>query len=238
MKINASTTWCPALIASGIAMMIGAPRHPDADAEDSLRHELATMTADHDWVFAHSFIVLSSALLATGLWLAHRSRTWPTSTLRALYIAAIAVAAYTVETVFHLAAKVDTDALRDGDAAPVAFTHVGLAIVLYPVSGFAVAWLAATLFRAVGRLRKPIAVAGIVGGVMHACSVPLTVAFPDNEFTPLFAGSATLLALWSIAMGVFGLGDAARVPSDRLGDDTNVIGAAGAERPQPSGVTS
>ena len=136
---------------------IGAPRHPESDSEDSLRHELATMTSHDDWVLAHSFVVASTLLLATGLWLAYHYRSWPTSLHRALFGTASIVSAYVVETVFHLASAVDSDELHHGDAAPVAFTHVGLSIVLYPVTGFAIAYLSARIFATVRLRRKPIA---------------------------------------------------------------------------------
>jgi uncharacterized membrane protein YozB (DUF420 family) len=204
--------WRLAFVASGVAMLIGGPRHPDADAEDSLREELATMTAHDDWWLAHSFIVASTALLAIGLWLAHRHRSWPGSLRRALRITAVIVSAYLVETVFHLASAVDTDALRDGDAAPVAFTHVGLALVLYPLSGFAIAYLSAKIFTTVQLHRKPLAAIGVAAGTLHALSVPLTVAFPDTEFTLAFAGSAILLAGWALGTGLTGVGSSEPAP--------------------------
>ena len=201
-----SNAWRISFVASGVAMLIGAPRHPESDAADSLRHELATMTADDDWWFAHSFIVASTMLLATGLWLAHHNRNWPTTLRRTLMGTAIVVSAYVVETVFHLAAAVDSDALRHGDAAPVAFTHVGLSIALYPVTGVAIAALSAKIFATVRLRRKPFAVLGIAAGVLHALSVPLTVTFPDTEFSAVFAAAATTLGLWALATGVTGLG--------------------------------
>ena len=63
---------------------------------------------------------------------------------------------YLIEAVFHLAAVVDSDALARGDAAPVAFTHMGLALVLSPVAG--------------------LAVVGIVGGLPVAAPAPPLLA--------------------------------------------------------------
>jgi hypothetical protein len=34
--------------------------------------------------------------------------------------------------------------------------------------------------------------------------VPLTLLFPDTEFTPVFAAAGVLLAVWSIALAVTG----------------------------------
>ena len=134
--------WRVALVLSGIAMLIGAPRHPESEASDGLRDELATMTADPDWVLAHVFVVASTLLLAVGLAAAYRTRAWPSRTRRALGVAAVVVSLYTVEAVFHLAAAVDSQALQHGDFAPVAFTHILLSVVLYPLTGVAVFALA------------------------------------------------------------------------------------------------
>jgi len=192
-------------------MLIGAPRHPEADAEDSLRHELATMTSHDDWWLAHSFIVASTVLLAAGLWLAYACRSWPTALRRALGATAVIVSLYVVETVFHLASAIDSDELHHGDVAPVAFTHVGLSVVLYPITGAAIAYLSARIFGTVRLGRKPFALLGIGAGVLHAASIPLTLIFPDTEFTPVFAGAAILMALWALGTGVTGLGRSAAV---------------------------
>ena len=93
---------------------------------------------------------------------------------------------------------------RSGSIA--AFTHVALALVLYPLSGFAIARLSAKIFTTVQLHRQPLAAIGFVAGTMHALSVPLSVVFPDTEFTPVFAGSAILLAGWSLGTGLIGLG--------------------------------
>ena len=196
--------WRLPLVASWLLMVIGGPMHPDAEAEDSLRQELATMTADDRWVPGHTLIAVATLLLAVGLWGAYRSGAWPTART-ALRWGAVAISLYVVETVMHLAAAVDSDALAAGESAPVAFGHIGLALVLYPVSGLAVAWLAWSLGRAWGGPARLLALTGILGGLVHAASVPLTVALPDVEATPLFASAGMLLALWSLSVGLVGL---------------------------------
>ena len=209
--------WRLALIGSGIALLAGGRMHPDADAEDSLREELATMTADDAWVLGHSLIVVSTVLLATGLWLARRRDVWPERVRPALAFATWAVSLYVLETLFHLGAVVDSDALHDGRAAPVAFIHVGLSAALYPLAGWAVARLALSLGRAWGGLRWGVAAFGVAAGGLHLASVPFALLFPDREATPLFAGSAVLLALWSVGTGVVGVGTrtTAAVPARR-----------------------
>ncbi len=206
MSIPRSATWRIPLVLSGIAMAIGGSQHPEADAEDSLRDELATMTSSSTWVFSHTMIAIGTALLAVGLLIAHRSRTWPSTTRPALRVATIAMSLYVVETLFHLASVIDSDALADGGSAPVAFTHVGLALILYPISGFAFAWLNVQLLRVVPLPVKVLGVLGVVGGLVHATSVPLTIVFPDAELSPMFAGAGMLFAVWAFGIGITGVG--------------------------------
>jgi hypothetical protein len=205
MPFTRTDRWRIAMIAGGAAMALGGPMHPDSDSKDSLRNELATMTADDGWVLGHSLIAIGTALLAVGLWSALRARDLPPAVTKAWRVAAVAISIYVVETVMHLAAVVDADALADGDPAPVAFTHIGLALLLYPLSGAAFAWLNVRLFPVLSVPARVFAVLGVVGGVLHAVSVPLTIVFPDAEITPVFASSGMLLAAWTLGAGVSGL---------------------------------
>lgn len=205
MSIARTARWRIAFVLAGATMALGGRMHPEADAEDSLRQELATMTAGDTWVLSHTLIALGTALLAIGLWSAHRSRTWPTSTRLPLKVVAVTMSVYVVETLFHLASVVDSDALADGGPAPVAFTHVGLSLVLYPLTGLTFAWLSARLFRAVGLPEKVFGVIGVVAGLLHATSVPMTIVFPDAELSPMFAGAGMLFAAWSLGLGISGL---------------------------------
>lgn len=197
--------WRLLLLASGAFMLAGGPRHPESDASHPLREELATMTAHPDWVPAHALVLVSTVLLALGLWSARASGTWPSSTRRSLTVGAIAVSVYVVEAAFHLAAVVDSHALAHGGAAPVALTHVGLSVVLYPVTGLAIAGLALSYGRALGGWRRLVGGVGVVAGVAQATSVPLTLLLPDAELSPVFASAAILTAGWAIGMGVGGV---------------------------------
>lgn len=196
--------WRLLLVASGLLLAAGGPMHPSSDAEDSLREELATMTAADGWVPGHSLIVVSTFLLAAALWIAWRGRVWPTSVQRTLGPAATAISLYVVETIAHLAAVVDSEALADGHAAPVAFGHIGLAAVLYPVSGWALVFLAVAFGRAWTGWRRAITVVGVVAGLLHAFSVPCTILFPDAEMTPVFAAAGMSIALFSLLTGIAG----------------------------------
>ena len=205
MSTIRTARWRIAFGLAGVTMALGGRMHPEADAEDSLRQELATMTAGDTWVLSHTLLAIGTALLAVGLWAAHRSRTWPSSTRLPLHVVAVTMSLYVVETLFHLASVVDSDALADGGPAPVAFTHVGLSLVLYPLTGLTFAWLNARLFRAVGVPEKVFGVIGVVAGLLHASSVPMTIVFPDAELSPMFAGAGMLFAAWSLGLGISGL---------------------------------
>lgn len=196
--------WRVALVVSGVLLVNGGRLHPSADAEDDLRTELATMTADDRWVPGHALIVASTVLLAVGLWLAYRGRVWPESTRRPLLVGASAVSVYVLETVAHLGAAVDSQALADGESAPVAMTHIGLSVVLYPVTGWAIVWMAFAFGRAWSGWRRVVAGIGIVSGFMQIFSVPVSIILPDAEVSWLFAGSALSLALFAILTGVVG----------------------------------
>ncbi len=219
MSIARTQPWRVAFVLGGAAMAIGGPLHPESDAKESLRDELATMTSGDTWVLSHSLIALGTAMLAVGLWSAHRNRSWPASTRTALKVVAVTMSLYVVETLFHLASVVDSEALADGEAAPVAFAHVGLALVLYPVSGITFAWLSARLLRAVSRPEKVFGVVGVLAGILHAASVPSTVVFPDAELTPMFASAGMLFAAWALGLGVSGLRTARErsEPAERSG---------------------
>ncbi len=143
MSITRTNRWRLLFVAAGATMALGGPLHPESDAKDSLRDELATMTSGDTWVLSHSLIAIGTALLAIGLWSAYRSDAWPRSTRTALRVTAVTMSLYVIETIFHLASVVDSSALAAGDPAPIAFAHVGLALVLYPVSGLSFAWLSA-----------------------------------------------------------------------------------------------
>jgi len=201
---SSSRVWRLLLVGSALTAVVGGGMHPDSDASDPLRERLATMTADDQWVLGHAFIVVSTALLALGLRAARQAPGWSPAVRRALTVAAVAVGLYVVETVAHLAAVVDSDALAAGDAAPVAWAHVGLSAVLYPLSGWAIASLALATARGASPLRRVVAGVGLLAGVVHAASIPLMLLLPDLEASRLFPVAAIGIALWTLGTGLLG----------------------------------
>ncbi len=197
-------SWPLALIASGALSAVGGGMHPEVDAAGTTaREELAAMTADSAWVPGHTLLALGVALLAVGLWGARRTGRWPAAH-RALGVGVVAMVLYLVEAVLHTAAAVDSEALAHGHSAPVAVTHLALAAFLYPLSGAALVWVAHAIGSEWGRLRF-LSVLGIVGGVVHAVSVPATLLLPDTETSLLFATAGMSLAAWALVTGLMGL---------------------------------
>ncbi len=214
MNLLRNHGWRIALVASGVVMLTGAPRHPSSDAKYSMREELAIMTSHPDWVPAHLMVMVATILLAAGLLMAYRKGAWP-GVQPALGIAAVAVTAYVVETGFHLAAAVDNHALHHGGATPVATTHVWLSLLLYPVTGLALSYLGIRQLAVWRGARRFVGLPAAVGGLAHAVSVPLTWALPDAELSPLFATAAMLLAAYALVNGLAGAPRPAVVPAER-----------------------
>ncbi len=201
--------WRAALVAGGVLMLAGGPMHPDSPAELPLRQELAFMMDDDAWVPSHAVLLVAVALFTFGLWRVRRVGEWPTRAAGALRVAVVAFALYTVEAFVHLIAFVDVDRLRDGDFAPVAFSHLALAAVLSPLSGIALACLAWRLLPTWSLPQRVFAVAGVVGGALHAAALPTTLILPDAEVSFMFAVGGISTAVWSIAAGLVGVRAAA-----------------------------
>lgn len=214
MNLLRNHGWRIALIASGVVMVTGAPRHPSSDAKYPMREELAIMTSHPDWVPAHLLIMLSTMLFAAGLLTAYRKGVWP-DVQPVLGIAAVAVTAYVIETAFHLAAAVDNHALHHGGATPVATTHIWLSVLLYPVTGLAVAYLGIRQLAAWRGARRFVGLPAAVGGFAHAVVLPLTLALPDAELSPVFAVAALMFAVYALVSGLAGAPRPALVPAER-----------------------
>ena len=195
--------WRLSLLAAGVLMLAGGPMHPESDSRDSMTQELATMTADERWVPGHTLIMVGTFLLVAGLWLARARGVWPAAHL-ALTAAAVTMSLYAVETVFHLAAVADSAALAAGELPPITLAHLALSIVLYPLAGTGLVLLGVYLVRTERGIRRVVPVLAVVGGLLHGSSIIVTLLLPDAEATPLFAGAAMSIAVWSVLTGVVG----------------------------------
>jgi hypothetical protein len=83
-------------------------------------------------------------------------------------------------------------------------THVGLSIVLYPLTGAAISRLALSYGRALGGWRRLVAGVGALAGLALATAVPLSILLPDTEISPVFAAAGILTALWSLGTAAGG----------------------------------
>ncbi|HEX5724731.1 MAG TPA: hypothetical protein VFX98_04650, partial [Longimicrobiaceae bacterium] len=127
--------WRAAFFLSGVAMMLGGPRHPSPHLDLPFHDSLGRMMEDPEWIPSHLFILLSWVLLLLGLALWHRraeldprARWWSRFALAA---AGLAV----VEMSLHAAAVLDLDRLRAGAATPILSTHLFLTAVVNPLLG-------------------------------------------------------------------------------------------------------
>lgn len=205
--------WRILLVVSGVVAMAGGAMHPSAEVDGNVREDLAQMTAQDAWVPGHTMLAVGTALLALGLWSAWRRRAWPAEVLRPLLAAAVAFSLYTIETIVHTVAYVDSDALASGDSAPVAYTHLGLAAVLYPLSGLALTYLSVQIWKAGRPAHRVIAAVGVLGGLIHAASVPLTLLFPNDDVSALFPVAAVALTIWSVSLGLIGFRSRVATPA-------------------------
>jgi hypothetical protein len=112
-------TYRPVLALSAVLAVAGGGPHPDADPAGSITDDLAELTADPSWVTGLALTAGSALLLPWALLALHRSGAGlPVPTARAVRLAAVAVSLYVLETLFHLAAVVDSAALAAGQLAP------------------------------------------------------------------------------------------------------------------------
>lgn len=193
----------PLLVLGAIASAVGGNLHPEAPEGLSFRDNLVVMMEDDAWVPGHSVASVGLALLALGLFVAHRNGAWPAAK-RLLLPAAIAAAAYTVEMIAHTAAVVDKETLADGGIGVVAGIHLTLAVITGPLFGAAVIALAWRLGRTWPVPLLPFAALGVVGGVATVLAAPLTVGFQDPVYADLFPISGIGTSIWFLVAGLAG----------------------------------
>ncbi|WP_420128085.1 hypothetical protein [Longimicrobium sp.] len=189
MHDRSSYRWRAAFLAAGALMLAGGPRHPGGTMAQMLSHP--------DWVFSHTMMLAGFATLLAGLLLVRGAGPLPPRTGWWLRLAIAATALQTFESVLHLAAYVDHDALVAGRGTPILSTHLALAVIAHPVLAAGIIGLivAAARERVIGS--RWIAPIGIAGAAAHGLAAPLVVAAGDERFRVLFPGIA-LLALWMV----------------------------------------
>ena len=191
------------MIAGAVALFIGGMLHPEEDPALSGHASQAAWIGDPMWVPSHSLILLSSILFALGLvGLLHHRPGLPATARRAGWVAVAGAVLSVVENVPHLAATTESDAAAAGHSTPFLSTHMVLALLAFPLFGFAVAALALLAGR---QLAHPVlsiaaAIGGVAWGIAPWAVGPLGIESLDTLFIV-----GMLMALWFVAVSISGL---------------------------------
>jgi hypothetical protein len=192
------------LAAAGLLMAAGGILHPHADTGADYETALAGMFEASAWTASHAMVLLGFLLLALSMatLVRERGRDWPAGLRVAGWAVAIGAGLAVVESVPHLFASSEADALLSGEATPLTDVHALLGAVTTPVVGLSLAALAvlSARDRVLGNGRIAAAVA-VAGGLAYTLAGPLMLITADPAFSPLFAGSAAL-AVWLVLAGV------------------------------------
>jgi hypothetical protein len=212
------------LAGAGLLLAAGGLLHPRVDTSAEFEQGLAGMFERSAWVASHAITLAGFVLLAVSLagllrglgpaWDARRRLIGWT------VVAGAGIAA--VESVPHLLAASEADALMDGARTPLTDLHSILQAIATPVLGLSVAALAVTCApsRALGSGRIAAAVA-VGGGVAFALAGPLIAITHNSELSPLFVGSAGI-AIWLM---VSGIGTARRLAGVRIDPELGTAAA-------------
>ena len=172
---------------------------------------LAGMYESAAWVGSHGMALAGFMLLAVSLALLVRDLgpAWGFHLRLIGWAAAAGAGIAAVESLPHLLAGSETDALLGGASTPMTDLHSLLQAIATPAVGLSVAALAvaSARSRALGSGRIAAAFA-LVGGVAFALAGPVIAITENSEMSGLFAGSAGL-SIWFIVSGV----RTARTPS-------------------------
>jgi hypothetical protein len=178
------------LAAAGLLLAAGGILHPRVDTAAEFEAGLAGMFESSAWVMAHGLTLAGFAVLAVSLSVLARGSVWG-------WIAAAGATLAAIETVPHLLAASEANALTGDGSTPLTDLHTVLQAVATPAVGLSIAALAAANARISGRIAVALAV---VGGVAYALAGPAIAITENSAFSPLFVGSAGI-ALWCVIAG-------------------------------------
>ena len=192
------------LAAAGLLLGVGGMLHPRVDTSVGYEQGMAGMFESSTWTGAHALTLAGFMLLAVSLTLLVRNFGPEWSRGRRLIgwaaVAGAGIAA--VESVPHLLAASEADAMLAHGSTPLSDLHSALQAISTPAVGLSVAALALATARsrALGSGRVVAAIA-LVGGVAFALAGPVIAITENSALSPLFVGSAGL-SIWLIASGV------------------------------------
>ena len=182
-------SWRVAFAATGVFILLGAPRHP--------RGSMAEMLVHPDWVWSHLALLLGFLALLMGQKTVERRRDLPLRTRSSLRFAVIGTLLQVSEMALHTAAVVDAQKLVAGAPTPVLTTHLIASVLFYPAFGATmIAFvLAAGRDRVIG---SPwISWIGVIGLAAHGLSAPLVLLF-QQEWAGIMFPLLVLFGLWAL----------------------------------------
>ena len=189
----------PGLVLAGMVIALRGILHSRVDTSLEFEQGLVGMFESSAWAASHGLTMAGFGTLAVSLAVLVRGWTPPLSAIGGIAAAAAGFAA--VESVPHLLAASDAEAIRGGDAAPLADLHTMLQAISTPAVGLSIAALAVVGARSGaldgGRVGTALAV---VGGLAFPLAGPAIALTESSAFSPLFAGSAGL-AVWAVLAG-------------------------------------
>jgi hypothetical protein len=192
------------LTGAGLLLGVAGMLHPRVDTSVDFEQGLAGMFESAAWVGSHALTLAGFVLLAVSLAVLVRDlgAEWGPRQRAIGWVAAAGAAIAALESVPHLLAGSEANALLGGESTPFTDLHTVLQAISTPVVGLSVAALAvaSARSRALGNGRVAAAIA-VIGGVPFALAGPAIALTENSELSPLFAGSAGL-SIWLILSGV------------------------------------
>ncbi len=190
------TRWPWLMLVSGTCGFAGSVLHPGGDPSLGGDAGLASWVSDPMWVPSHVLILVAVALLAPALFGLARSLTGAART--AAWVAFGASLVWLVESVPHLLAAKDEDALLAGEPARFLESHLFGSVIAYPVASISLAALALLGGRA---LAHPVVnLLGVVGALAFGFAPIAVGPLGIDSFGVLFSGSM-LMTAWIAAVG-------------------------------------
>jgi hypothetical protein len=192
------------LAAAGLLLGIGGVLHPRVDTAVGYEQGMAGMYESSAWAGAHAITLTGYMLLAVSLALLVLALGpgWGRGRRLIGWAAVAGAGIAAVESVPHLLAASEADALVAHGSTPLTDLHSTLQAISTPAVGLSLAALALASAgsRALGSGRIAAAVA-VVGGVAFALAGPVIALTENSALSPLFVGSAGL-SIWMIVSGV------------------------------------
>lgn len=194
------TRWPWLMLASGLCGFVGSFLHPNGDPTLTGDAGLASWVGDPMWIPSHALILASAALVVPALF--GLARTLTAKARVSAWIAFGASLVWLTESIPHLLAGTEADAILAGEPMPFTQGHLVGAVIAYPLIGFSLAALAILGWRA---LAHPVVNAlGALGSVAFGFAPIAVGPLGIDALGSLFAGSM-LMTAWLAVVGATAL---------------------------------